>query len=136
MDLTGFSIADIYGVERVQLEGIFTESLLAEMLVAEWIPLDELDWEPDRRGHRFARYADDCNILVRSKRAGERVMGGVTRIRLGSPEREGLPSPTAVPTGMDVISRKLPIHRQSDREKHGQRSRTAANNQSDGYKKG
>ena len=43
------------------------------------VVLDELDWELDRRGHRFARYADDCNILVRSKRAGERVMSSVTR---------------------------------------------------------
>ena len=43
------------------------------------IVLDELDWELDRRGHRFARYADDCNILVGSKRAGERVMASVTR---------------------------------------------------------
>jgi hypothetical protein len=33
----------------------------------------------DRRGHCFARYADDCNILVKSKRAGERVMASVTR---------------------------------------------------------
>ena len=43
------------------------------------VVLDELDWELDRRGHRFARYADDCNILVKSKRAGERVMASVTR---------------------------------------------------------
>ena len=43
------------------------------------VVLDELDWELDRRGHRFARYADDCNILVRSQRAGERVMASVTR---------------------------------------------------------
>ena len=43
------------------------------------VVLDELDWELDRRGHRFVRYADDCNILVRSKRAGERVMASVTR---------------------------------------------------------
>jgi RNA-directed DNA polymerase len=34
------------------------------------VVLDELDWELARRGHRFARYADDCNILVKSKRAG------------------------------------------------------------------
>jgi RNA-directed DNA polymerase len=33
----------------------------------------------DRRGHRFSRYADGCNILVKSKRAGERVMASVTR---------------------------------------------------------
>ena len=43
------------------------------------VVLDELDWELDRRGHRFARYADDCNILVKSKRAGKRVMASVTR---------------------------------------------------------
>lgn len=43
------------------------------------VVLDELDWELERRGHRFARYADDCNILVRSRRAGERVMTSVSR---------------------------------------------------------
>lgn len=43
------------------------------------VVLDELDWELARRGHRFARYADDCNIVVRSKRAGERVMESVAR---------------------------------------------------------
>jgi RNA-directed DNA polymerase len=40
--------------------------------------LDELDRELERRGHRFARYADDCNIYVQSRRAGERVMESVT----------------------------------------------------------
>lgn len=43
------------------------------------IVLDELDQELERRGHQFARYADDCNIYVRSRRAGERVMESVTR---------------------------------------------------------
>jgi RNA-directed DNA polymerase len=41
--------------------------------------LDELDRELERRGHRFVRYADDCNIYVRSERAGQRVMKSVTR---------------------------------------------------------
>ena len=41
------------------------------------IVLDELDWELDRRGHRFVRYADDCNIYVGSRRAGHRVMASV-----------------------------------------------------------
>ena len=41
--------------------------------------LDELDRELEKRGHRFARYADDCNIYVRSERAGRRVMASVTR---------------------------------------------------------
>ena len=40
--------------------------------------LDELDRELERRGHRFVRYADDCNIYVRSERAGQRVMESVT----------------------------------------------------------
>jgi RNA-directed DNA polymerase len=41
--------------------------------------LDEFDRELERRGLRFARYADDSNIYVRSKRAGERVMESITR---------------------------------------------------------
>lgn len=41
--------------------------------------LDDLDRELSRRGHRFCRYADDCNIYVRSRRAGERVMASVCR---------------------------------------------------------
>src|SRR6266850_167817 len=41
--------------------------------------LDELDRELERRGHRFVRYADDCNIYVRSKRAGQRVMESISR---------------------------------------------------------
>jgi RNA-directed DNA polymerase len=47
--------------------------LLANLL------LDELDKELEKRGHRFARYADDANIYVRSRQAGERVMASVTR---------------------------------------------------------
>ncbi len=43
------------------------------------IVLDELDWELARRGHRFVRYADDCNIYVGSERAGHRVMTSITQ---------------------------------------------------------
>jgi len=43
------------------------------------ILLDELDKELERRGHRFARYADDANVYVQSKRAGERVMASLER---------------------------------------------------------
>ena len=43
------------------------------------IVLDELDKELERRGHKFVRYADDCNIFVRSERAGHRVMRGIGR---------------------------------------------------------
>lgn len=41
------------------------------------IILDKLDKELERRGHRFVRYADDCSIYVKSKRAGERVMESI-----------------------------------------------------------
>jgi len=47
--------------------------LLANLL------LDDLDKELERRGHCFCRYADDCNIYVQSKAAGERVLTSVTR---------------------------------------------------------
>ncbi len=43
------------------------------------IVLDELDRELERRGHRFVRYADDCNIYVRSERAGSRVMENISK---------------------------------------------------------
>ncbi len=42
------------------------------------IMLDELDKELKRRGHRFCRYADDVNVYVRSKKAAERVLRGIT----------------------------------------------------------
>lgn len=42
------------------------------------IVLDELDRELEKRGHRFVRYADDCNIYVRSERAGQRVMESIS----------------------------------------------------------
>ena len=48
------------------------------------VVLDELDWELERRGRRFARYADDCNIMVKSKRSGERVMASVSRFVSGT----------------------------------------------------
>ncbi|MBX3421853.1 MAG: group II intron reverse transcriptase/maturase [Pirellulaceae bacterium] len=43
--------------------------------------LDELDKELKRRDHKFVRYADDCNIYVRSRRAGERVLDGIQRLK-------------------------------------------------------
>jgi retron-type reverse transcriptase len=48
--------------------------LLANLL------LDEVDKELEQRGHAFVRYADDCNVYVRSRRAGERVMAALERI--------------------------------------------------------
>lgn len=45
--------------------------------------LDEVDKELEKREHAFVRYADDCNVYVRSKRAGERVMGLLRRLFAG-----------------------------------------------------
>ena len=43
------------------------------------ILLDELDKELEQRGHKFCRYADDCNIHLKTERAGQRVMESVTK---------------------------------------------------------
>jgi group II intron reverse transcriptase/maturase len=45
--------------------------------------LDEVDKELERRGHTFVRYADDCNVYVRSRRAGERVLAGLRKLYAG-----------------------------------------------------
>ena len=42
--------------------------------------LDVVDKQLERRGHRFVRYADDCNVYARSKRAAERVMAGLIQL--------------------------------------------------------
>ncbi len=66
------------------------------------IVLDELDQELERRGHRFVRYADDCNILVRGVRAGQRVMASIRhfleqRMRLKiNEEKSGVRQPHEV----------------------------------------
>jgi RNA-directed DNA polymerase len=77
------------------IRGVLTAGVLADGLVSpteEGTPqggplspllsnlmLDVLDKELEKRGHYFVRYADDCNIYVRSQRAGERVMAGVEK---------------------------------------------------------
>jgi group II intron reverse transcriptase/maturase len=48
------------------------------------VVLDELDWELEQRGHHFARYADDCNVFVSSRRAGERVLASLQRFIAGT----------------------------------------------------
>lgn len=57
------------------IEGVPQGGPLSPLLAN--IVLNELDWELDKRGHSFARYADDCQIYVSSQRAGERVMSRV-----------------------------------------------------------
>ena len=65
------------GVTTRQTEGVPQGSPLSPLLAN--IMLDELDKELERRGHRFARYADDCNIYVKSKRAAKRVMTSIEK---------------------------------------------------------
>ncbi len=65
------------GVASQRVEGTPQGGPLSALLSN--ILLEELDKELERRGHKFCRYADDCNIYVRTKAAGERVMKSVTQ---------------------------------------------------------
>lgn len=67
----------VNGVVQERYEGTPQGGPLSPLLSN--ILLDELDKELERRGHRFCRYADDCNVYVRSKRAGERVLCSIER---------------------------------------------------------
>lgn len=69
------------GVVAARYEGTPQGGPLSPLLAN--VLLDEVDKELERRGHAFARYADDCNVYVRSKRAGERVMKTLRRLYAG-----------------------------------------------------
>src|SRR6266404_4323956 len=77
--IRGFLTAGVMegGVVGPRVEGTPQGGPLSPLLSN--LVLDELDRELERRGHCFVRYADDCNIYVRSERAGQRVMAAVTR---------------------------------------------------------
>jgi RNA-directed DNA polymerase len=62
----------VHGVRIERHEGTPQGGPLSPLLAN--VMLDEVDRELERRGHRFVRYADDCNVYVRSRRAGERVL--------------------------------------------------------------
>lgn len=66
-----------HGVVQERYEGTPQGGPLSPLLGN--VLLDEVDRALERRGHRFARYADDCNVYVRSQRAGERVMAGLRK---------------------------------------------------------
>jgi group II intron reverse transcriptase/maturase len=65
------------GVVEARREGTPQGGPLSPLLSN--IMLDELDKELEKRGHKFCRYADDCNIYLRSRKAAERVMESITR---------------------------------------------------------
>jgi len=69
------------GVVGVRSEGTPQGGPLSPLLSN--ILLDDLDKELERRGHRFCRYADDCNIYVKSLRAGERVKESIKAFLMG-----------------------------------------------------
>lgn len=68
---------DHNGKQEACREGVPQGGPLSPLLAN--IVLNELDWELERRGHSFARYADDCQIYTGSKRAGERIKQSIER---------------------------------------------------------
>lgn len=66
------------GVVMERYEGTPQGGPLSPLLAN--VLLDEVDRELERRGHRFVRYADDCNVYVRSRKAGERVLDGLRKL--------------------------------------------------------
>jgi RNA-directed DNA polymerase len=66
-----------HGVVMERFEGTPQGGPLSPLLAN--VLLDEVDRELERRGHKFVRYADDCNVYVKSLRAGRRVMAGLKR---------------------------------------------------------
>lgn len=67
----------VHGVVQERYEGTPQGGPLSPLLAN--VLLDEVDRELERRGHRFVRYADDCNVYVRSQKAGERVTAGLRK---------------------------------------------------------
>ncbi|OGQ78031.1 MAG: group II intron reverse transcriptase/maturase [Deltaproteobacteria bacterium RIFCSPLOWO2_12_FULL_60_19] len=101
------------GLATVRREGTPQGGPLSPLLSN--ILLDELDKELERRGHKFCRYADDCNIYVRSRSAGERVMKSITsflerRLRL---QVNAEKSAVARPWERKFLGYSLTWHRES-----------------------
>jgi RNA-directed DNA polymerase len=67
-----------HGVVVERYEGTPQGGPLSPLLAN--VLLDGVDRELERRGHRFVRYADDCNVYVRSRKAGERVLAGLQKL--------------------------------------------------------
>jgi RNA-directed DNA polymerase len=100
------------GVVEVRREGTPQGGPLSPLLSN--ILLDELDKELEKRGHRFCRYADDCNIYVKSEAAGHRVKSSITkflsrRLRLKVNEDK---SAVARPWKREFLGYTMTAHRQ------------------------
>ena len=68
----------INGLEQASEEGMPQGGPLSPLLSN--IMLDEVDKELEKRGHRFCRFADDCNIYVKTKKAGKRVLESIKQL--------------------------------------------------------
>lgn len=75
------------------------------------ILLTELDRELERRGHAFCRYADDCNIYVKSQAAGERVMASITRFLAAKLKVNAAKSAVAPPWKRTFLGYSLTWHK-------------------------
>jgi len=100
------------GVVSHRLEGTPQAGPLSPLLSN--VLLDELDKELEKRGHRFVRYADDCNVYVRSQAAGERVLGSLEkflaeRLRL---KVNRLKSAVARPWERKFLGYSVTVHRE------------------------
>jgi RNA-directed DNA polymerase len=100
------------GIVEVRREGTPQGGPLSPLLSN--ILLDELDKELEKRGHRFCRYADDCNIYVKSEAAGQRVKSSITkflsqRLRLKVNEDK---SAVARPWRREFLGYTMTMHRQ------------------------
>src|SRR5271167_1493704 len=73
----GLTSLDPPKLRRIQIT-LCVHGVLSPLLAN--VLLDDVDRELERRGHRFVRYADDCNVYVRSQRAGERVLKGLRKL--------------------------------------------------------
>ena len=80
------------------------------------VVLDELDRELERRGHRFVRYADDCNIYVRSERAGQRVMESITGFITKRTQAEGEPGEERGSQAMESEVPGIQLHKREGAE--------------------
>lgn len=112
------------GMKVANEEGVPQGGPLSPLLAN--IVLHELDEELTRRGHKFVRYADDCNIYVRSERAGQRVFASISkfiekRLRL-KVNREK--SAVAKPNGRHFLGFTMAMDKQTGKVEIGMSQRT------------
>lgn len=100
------------GIVSQRIEGTAQGGPLSPLLSN--ILLDDLDKELERRGHTFCRYADDCNIYVRSKRAGQRVLASITQFLARRLKLKVNQSKSAVerPWNLTFLGYSMTFHRQ------------------------